>query len=85
MNMGFDNWALPVHMLEYGGNEMLSINSVYPAVLDTGNTTITLPEEFFDKFFDEMKKDESSLYIEESRDEKVMKSRKPCHKIEDNL
>jgi hypothetical protein len=85
INLGQDRWALPVHMIQYGREDLLNIDSVYPGIIDTGNTSIILPEAFFNKIYEEMKADESSIYVEETNDYKQLKARRPCHKIEDNI
>ena len=85
-NIGADYWALPTEMIEYGDDKMTDLKSPIRTLIDTGNSTIQLPDYIFNKVYEAMKKDEKSIFIDDDDSSNiVLRSKRPCYKIENNL
>ena len=86
-NIGLSQWGIFMHSLQFGKDSMKLADDTdgKMAIIDSGNTTIQMPETQFNKLKDRMLKNDKSITVQNIEGSNIMVSTKNCRDLESIL
>jgi hypothetical protein len=84
-NLAIGYWGLLMDDLKYGIRDMAKGQKGKLALIDSGNSSIQVPNTIFNNIKDEMQISEPSIYESEIDGNKILVARKSCLELESLL
>lgn len=84
-NLGIGKWSLLMDDFMYGNADITGEGHAMMAIIDSGNSSIQLPQTMFTKIMTEMRKHENSIHTEYADNKQVLVARKSCEYLYDRL
>ena len=81
-NLAIGKWGLLMDDLKYGVRDMMVDQKGKIALIDSGNSSIQVPNSIFNTIRDEMQISEPSIYESKIDGNTILVARKACHELE---